>query len=164
MSDRLLEQRINIKFCAKLGKSASENLQMLTEAYVADAMKNLSVFEWHKRFKERREDVKDDKITGRQKTHRTDENVEKVWQLFRSDRRLNLRMMAEELNFDTETARKILTEDFGMRKVSAKIVPRMLSDDQKQRWLDVCSDLPRQLADGNNFLDRVIMGDEPWCF
>jgi hypothetical protein len=33
MRYRLLEQRINIKFCAKLGKSASETLQMLTEAY-----------------------------------------------------------------------------------------------------------------------------------
>jgi hypothetical protein len=39
MSDRLLEQRINIKFCAKLGKRASETLQMLTEAYGTDAMK-----------------------------------------------------------------------------------------------------------------------------
>jgi hypothetical protein len=44
MSDRLLEQCINIKFCAKLVKSASETLQMLTEAYGADAMKKLSVF------------------------------------------------------------------------------------------------------------------------
>jgi hypothetical protein len=52
MSDRLLEQRINIKFYAKLGKSASEILQMLTEAYGADAMKKSSVFEWHERFKE----------------------------------------------------------------------------------------------------------------
>jgi hypothetical protein len=43
MSDRLLEQRINIKFCAKLGKSASKTLQMLTEAYGADALKTLSV-------------------------------------------------------------------------------------------------------------------------
>jgi hypothetical protein len=33
---------------------------MLTEAYGADAMKKSSVFEWHKRFKEGREDVKDD--------------------------------------------------------------------------------------------------------
>jgi hypothetical protein len=41
MSDRLLEQRIIIKFCAKLGKSASEPLQMLTEAYGADATKNV---------------------------------------------------------------------------------------------------------------------------
>jgi hypothetical protein len=51
MSDRLLEQRSNMKFCAKLGKSASETLQMLIEAYGADAMKKSSVFEWHKRFK-----------------------------------------------------------------------------------------------------------------
>jgi hypothetical protein len=44
VTDRLLEQRINIKFCAKLGKSASETLQMLTEVYGADAMKKSSVF------------------------------------------------------------------------------------------------------------------------
>jgi hypothetical protein len=31
--------------------------------------------------------------------------------------------MAEELNLDRETVRKILTEDLGMRKVSAKMVP-----------------------------------------
>jgi hypothetical protein len=69
-----LEQRINIKFCAKLGKSVSETLQMLTEAYCADAMKKSGVFEWHKRFKEGREDVKDDERTGRPKIHWTDEN------------------------------------------------------------------------------------------
>jgi hypothetical protein len=74
MSDRLLEQHINIKFCAKLGKSASETLQMLTEVYGADAMKTPSVFEWHKRFKEGRKAVRDDKRSGRPKTHRTDEN------------------------------------------------------------------------------------------
>jgi transposase len=74
MSDRLLKQRINIKFFAKLGKSASETLQMLTEACGANAMKTSSIFEWHKRFKEGREDVKDDERTGRPKTHRPDEN------------------------------------------------------------------------------------------
>jgi hypothetical protein len=49
-------------------------LQILTEAYGADAMKKSRVFEWHKRFKEGREDVKDDEITGRPKTNRKDEN------------------------------------------------------------------------------------------
>jgi hypothetical protein len=74
MSDRLLEQRINTKFCAKLDKSTCETLQMLTEACGADAMKKSSVFEWHKWFKEGREDVKDDRRTGCLKTHWTDEN------------------------------------------------------------------------------------------
>jgi transposase len=109
MSDRLLEQRINIKFCAKLGKSASETLQMLTEVFGADAIKKSSVFEWHKRFTEGREDVKDDERIGRPKTRRTDENAEKVRKLVRSDRRFSVRMMAEELNLDRETERKILT-------------------------------------------------------
>jgi hypothetical protein len=49
--------------------------------------------------------------------------------------------MAEELNLDRQTVRKILTLDLRMRKVSAKMVPRILSDDQKQRQLVVCSDL-----------------------
>jgi hypothetical protein len=74
MTDRLLEQRINIKICAKLDKSASETLQMLTEVYGADAMKKSSVFEWYKRFKEGREDVKDDERTGRRRIHWTDGN------------------------------------------------------------------------------------------
>jgi hypothetical protein len=104
---------------------------MLTEAYGADAMKMLSVFEWHKRFKEGQEDVKDDERTGCLKTQETDENVEKVRKLVHSDRQLSVRMMAEEPNLDRETVRKILTEDLEMRKVSAKMV----------RQLDVCSDL-----------------------
>jgi ribosome maturation factor RimP len=157
MSDRLLEQRINIKFCAKLGKSASETLQMLTEAYETDSMKKSSVFEWHKRFKEGWDDVKDDEGIGRLKIHWTDENVEKVQKLVRSDRRLSARMTAEELNLARETVRKILTEDLGMGKVSAKMVSRILSDDQKQWRLDVCSDLSHQLAEGNKFLDRWVM-------
>jgi hypothetical protein len=47
---------------------------MLTEAYGADAMKKQSVFEWHKTFKEDREDVKENERTGRPKIQRTDEN------------------------------------------------------------------------------------------
>ena len=38
----------NIKFCVKIGKSASETLALLTVAYDEYAMEKLSVFEWHK--------------------------------------------------------------------------------------------------------------------
>jgi hypothetical protein len=62
-------------------------------------------------------------------------------------------MMAEELNLDRETVWKILTEYLGMRQVSAKMVPQILSDDQKQWQLDICSDLSHQSAKGNNVLD-----------
>jgi hypothetical protein len=50
--DKNLEQRLNIKFCVKIGKSASETLALLTLAYGEYAVKNFSVFESHRRFKE----------------------------------------------------------------------------------------------------------------
>jgi hypothetical protein len=59
MSDDKLKQRINIKFCVKIGKSASETLALLTVAYGEYAMKKSSVFEWHRRLKEGREDMQD---------------------------------------------------------------------------------------------------------
>jgi hypothetical protein len=40
-SDKNLEQRINIKFCEKIGKSASEMLALLTLAYGEYAVKKL---------------------------------------------------------------------------------------------------------------------------
>jgi hypothetical protein len=60
MSDRFLEQRINIKFCVKLGSNASDICAMLCEGYGGEAMKKSHVFEWHKRVKEGRKNMKDD--------------------------------------------------------------------------------------------------------
>jgi hypothetical protein len=37
------------------------------------------------------------------------------------------------VNIDGETVRKILAEDLDMRKVCAKMVPKELTEEQKQR-------------------------------
>ena len=55
-----LEERYAIKFCFKLGKSATEMYGMLQTAFRPSCMNRASVFEWHKRFKEGRESVRDD--------------------------------------------------------------------------------------------------------
>jgi len=64
MSDKNLEQHINIKFCAKIGKSGTETLTLLTVAYGEYTMKKLSVSEWYRQFKEGREDVQDNPRSG----------------------------------------------------------------------------------------------------
>jgi len=137
MSDKNLEQWINIKFCVKIGKSANETLALLTVAYGEYAMKKSSVFEWHRQFKERREDVQANPRSGQLKTQRTDANVDRVRTLVRSDRRLGVRVIAEELNMNRETVRQIVNEDLGMRKFSAKMVPQILTHDKKQRQLHI---------------------------
>ena len=48
--DLKLEQRANIKCCVKLGKSATETLEMLKQAYDKEAMSRARYLEWHSRF------------------------------------------------------------------------------------------------------------------
>jgi len=64
---------------------------MLSKAYGGEAVKKSGVFEWHKQFKEDCENVEDER-SGRPRCRRTDENVEKVWNLVHSDRRLSIRV------------------------------------------------------------------------
>ena len=120
-----IEQRINIKFCVKLGKTATETLKMLRDVYGDSSMSRTRVFELHKRFVEGREDVEDDPKSGRPCTSTTDTNIKKVRQLLRSDRRLTIRVIANEVEIDKETVRTILVDISGMRKVCAKMVPKL---------------------------------------
>jgi len=51
----------------------------------------------------------------------------------RENRRLTVNCIAEQVNIDRETVRKILTEDLDMRKVRAKMVAKELTEEQKPR-------------------------------
>ena len=57
-----LEERYAITFCFKLGKNATETPGMLHTAFGASCLNRASVFEWHKRFKEDRESVRDNEV------------------------------------------------------------------------------------------------------
>ena len=102
MSDYKSEQ-VNIKFLVKLKKSATETFQLLTEIYGEECMSRACVFEWHIRFSEGRESMKDDDCPGRSRTAVTDYNTEKVRDVTRKDRRLGVRAVAEEVNLDRES-------------------------------------------------------------
>ena len=75
-----VEQRTNLKFLVRLGKSPSEALRMLQEVYGQETISRSHVFEWHRRFKEGREEVEDDARSGRPSSSRMEDNVERVWQ------------------------------------------------------------------------------------
>jgi len=59
-----VEQRVNIKFLTKLGKSATETFNLLTEVYGDKCLSRTQVFKWFKKFKEGRKYVGDDTKIG----------------------------------------------------------------------------------------------------
>ena len=61
------EERYAIKLCFKLGNSATETYGMLQTTFQPSCMNRASVFGWHKRFKERKESLRDGEKCGRSK-------------------------------------------------------------------------------------------------
>ena len=95
MDSVIIEQRIVVKFNFKLGKTAPKTYNLLKEVYGSECLSHARVFEWFRRFKDGRQDVEDDSRPGHPLTLGTDDNVEKVASLIRSDRRLSIRAIAE---------------------------------------------------------------------
>ena len=106
---------------------------MLVQVYRDNSMKKTAVYKRVKHFSEGRESDTNEKRSGWPATSRTKENIAKVHQIVRENRRLTVRSIAEQVNINREADRKILTEDLDMRKVCAKMVAKELSDKQKQR-------------------------------
>jgi len=73
-----LEQRINIKFCFKLQKSAKEIHKMLKFVYGDAAVTMKTVYKWFERFRDGCESVEDEERSGRPSTTKTQENVKRV--------------------------------------------------------------------------------------
>ena len=103
-----MEQRIILKFLVKLRKTPTECFKLLKEVYGKDVMSKTQIFKWHKRFEKGREEVEDDPKTGRTSTMRTDENITSVKQLVRTDCRLPVRMISDELSLNKESVRTML--------------------------------------------------------
>jgi len=59
-----VEQHVNVKFCVKLGKSATETYDSLNKVYGDECLSHTLVFEWFKRFKEGREEIGEDQRPG----------------------------------------------------------------------------------------------------
>ena len=70
-----LEELYGIKLFFKLWKSATETYGMFQTAFLPSCMNQASVFEWHKRFKEGTESVRNDERCWRSKEINTPELV-----------------------------------------------------------------------------------------
>ncbi|GFY00304.1 protein GVQW3 [Trichonephila clavipes] len=125
MCNEKKEQSINLKFLVKLKKTRLSAINCCKWPMTQSSI-SCACFEWCKLFSKGRESTEDDQRPGRPVTVSTPETATKINHIVRADRRMCNRMIAESLNADKETARKILH----MTKVCAKLVAKNLTPDQ----------------------------------
>ncbi|XP_035225407.1 protein GVQW3-like [Stegodyphus dumicola] len=125
------EQRICINFCFKLGKTGTETCEMMKTAIGDEAMSRALVFEWFRRFKESWKSVGSDPRSGRPSNSRNENKIAQVQAVVRSDHHLTVREIAQECGVSIGSCDEILRKDLNMRRVSAKLVPRLRTEDQQ---------------------------------
>ncbi|GFV37902.1 putative mariner transposase [Trichonephila clavipes] len=107
-------------FCFKLGYNARETFAKLHQAYGDSVLSSAQVFRCFKAFSEGRESIEEEPRSRTPSVSKTAENVFRVRDLVRSDRRLTV-MFGEELNLNHTTVHQILTNELKMRKICAKM-------------------------------------------
>jgi len=98
------EQHICIKFCFKIGKTATETYQLLHQAY------NI-----------------------RLSTSRNEEMIAKVKTIVRNNRRLTVREIVDDCGISVGSCDAILTDNLHMKRVCTQFVLHLLTDDQHEQ-------------------------------
>jgi len=126
-----MEQKANIKFCFKLGKTAAETVELMRQVYGDNCLSCAQISRWYARFKSGVEMIGDEARPGRPFSVHNEGHTAKVRKQIQEEHCVTVRMMADEFGVNREMIRQILVEDLGKRKAASWFVPHALSDDQR---------------------------------
>jgi len=125
-----LELRAVIKYFHLKGMTSrrKEIFCDMKQALGESAPAYCTVKKWHAEFQRRRSSCDELHRCGRPTTSVDEETVERDNKLIMNDRRLTVCFIAKSIGISSCSVHSILTENLLTKKVSARWVPRMLSD------------------------------------
>ncbi len=159
-------QRVHILHCAKQGKSQAESYHLLHAVYGNESLSRVSCSMWYRRFANGETSVADRPRPGRVSTARCPEKLVEAQELVDNEQCISVRNLASSMGVSVGSAHRILRKDLELKKKAPKFIPRILTDDQEQRRLDVCTQNLCLFKEDPSIKDRIITGDESWfsCF
>ena len=95
---------------------------MLQTAFRPSCMNRASVFEWHKRFKEGRESVRDDERCGRSKEVRIPELIGQIKNFMDKDCPVSIKTISAQFDVSVGTVHTIIRNELKMQKICSKFV------------------------------------------
>lgn len=158
------EQRTCVKFCVKIGKTCTETVDLLRQAFGEQALSQAAVYRWFTRFQAGQESVEDDSRSGRPLCSTTNEKIEQCRQIILKDRRVTVREIAQEVGISYGSAESILKDVLLVSRLGSKFIPKELNCQQKDTRREVAAQNLQAFADDPGLLQRIITGDESWIY
>ena len=157
------QYRSVIRFLFLDGKTCEEIKIKLHAVYKDDAPSMTTIRFWFNEFKRGRTSIFDEKRPGRPIEVTTEDMVNKIHDIVLADRRVKIREIANIVKISTERIQNVLHETLGMRKLSARWVPRLLTLEHKRNRMTTskhCLDMFKR--NRKEFLRRFVTVDETW--
>ena len=118
---------------------------------------------WVRQFKEGRKSCENKPKEPRPRTSRSEDMIARVEQMVMEERRLTVKQIAAIAGISVGSVDTILHEDLKMRKISARWVPRMLTDENKASRVAMCQAmLSRDKGINSTSFSSTVTMDETW--
>ena len=101
--------------------------------------------------------------SGRPSTSRNEEVIEKVCQIVIEDRCPTLREIVE-VEISRGLVHSILIKDLCMQRVSAKFIPKLLTEQHKELHLKIAEDMLDCANNDLEFTKTITTGDDTWVY
>ncbi|KAJ4451482.1 hypothetical protein ANN_02945 [Periplaneta americana] len=103
-------------------------------------------------------------MTFRPTTATNEAIAQRVHNVVRDDRRKTIKEIAAEVGISVGSVHDVLHKHLNMHYVSQKLVPKMLSAEQKETRMTLAGDMISIADEDGDFLNKIIAGDETWCY
>lgn len=157
------EVRSVIRFLNAQNIRPIEIYRQIKDVYGDNAMNESSVRKWCIMFNQGRTSVHDEERSGRPSLV-TEELKKKVDDRIQENRRFTLTTLNDFFpQISRSLLHEIVTEHLGYKKMCARWIPKVLAEVHKTKRMGAALDLLTQYDRyGDQFLDRIVTGDETW--
>lgn len=150
---------------SKLGENAAQIHRDLECVMKEQCPSYRTVARWIESLKAGRDSLEDDPRSGRPSTAVTEDIVDRVRVLVQEDPHVTIAVLSQEVGVSEGSVHSILHNHLRLRKICARWVPHLLTDDQKRERVR-CSRyfLSEFVESGRKRLSDIVTGDEKWFF
>ena len=161
--DQKTEIRSYIKCRIRLNIDSKQIFNELCGKYGPQTISMCTVFRWVKAFKAGKFSVEDDTSPGRSKTSVTKANIAAVKIVVEQDTRLSVRDVASCTGISEGSVQTILKKRLDLSKVCARLVPHLLTEEQKTQSPESARELLKTYKGCNSrVISNLLTGDETW--
>ena len=159
--DQKTEIRSYIKCRIRLNIDSKQICNELCGIYGPQIISMRTVFRWVKAFKAGKFSVEDDTRPRRPKTSVTQANIAAVKIVVEQDARLSVKDIASCTGISECSVQTILKKRLDLRKVCARWVPHLLTEEQKTQRLKYVRELLKTYKGCNSrVISNLLTGDE----